>query len=459
MEIQELRQLRPALERFFKRFEPCIKTRPSRRHLRTYLRGQLGPLERKSVEPMALDAHVAPRTLQEFLSEHCWDEDGVTRKLHKVIQRDHGHEDAIAVVDETTFPKCGDKTVGVQRQYCGALGKVENCVATVHIGFVSGDFHALLDGDIYLPRSWAEDRKRCDEVGVPEDVGYRPKWRIALDLLKRSQADGVQLGWLTADEVYGSVGEFRDEVADLGLIYVVEVSSAVPGWSHRPAVEAPGTDGPGRPRVHPRLAPGAPRARAVAKLWKRGGPSWKLFRIKDTQKGPVVWEVRESIFYPSRRGVPTGAVRLLVARNVLSGEVKYFLSCAPEEILLKKLLTVAFSRWHVEKLFKEAKGEVGLDHFEVRRYKSLKRHLILTSLSLYFLAHETDRLRGEKPGVDDLPGEGGGGSPARPGDAATREDAPAGGRGRKDRVLASHGAPGGGVARQGHAPSAATSWH
>ncbi|MEE9132515.1 MAG: IS701 family transposase [Gemmatimonadota bacterium] len=459
MEIQELRQLRPALERFFKRFQPCIKTRPSRRHLRTYVRGQLGPLERKSIEPMALDAHVAPRTLQEFLSEHCWDEDGVTRKLHQVIQRDHGNEEAIAVVDETTFPKCGEKTVGVQRQYCGALGKVENCVATVHIGFVSGDFHTLLDGDIYLPKSWAEDRVRCDEVGVPEDVGYRPKWEIALDLLKRSLADGVKLRWLTADEVYGSVAEFRDGVADRGLIYMVEVSSALPGWSHRPAVEAPGVYLQGKSRVHPRLAPGAPRARAVSKLWKRGGPSWQLFRVKDTQKGPVVWEVRESIFYPSRRSVPTDPVRLLVARNVLSGEVKYFLSCAPQEIPLKKLLSVAFSRWHVEKIFKEGKGEVGLDHFEVRQYKSLKRHLILTSLSLYFLAHETDRLRGEKPGVDDLPGEGGGGGAARPGDVAAREDAPAGGGGREDRVLASHRASGGGVARQGNAPSTATSWH
>jgi SRSO17 transposase len=459
VEIQELRQLRPALERFFKRFEPCIKTRPSRRHLRTYVRGQLGPLERKSVEPMALDARVAPRTLQEFLSEHCWDEDGVTRKLHKVIQRDHGHPEAIAVVDETTYPKCGDKTVGVQKQYCGALGKIETCVATVHIGFVSGDFHALLDGDIYLPQSWAEDRKRCDEVGVPKEVGHRPKWRIAVDLLKRSQADGVQLGWLTADEAYGTVGEFRDEVADLGLIYVVEVSSALHGWSHRPAVEPPGTYSPGNPRTHPRLAPGAPKSRAVSKLWKRGGPSWQLFRVKDTQKGPVVWEVRESSFYPSRRGLPTEPVRLLVARHVLSGEVKYFLSCAPKEVPLKKLLTVAFSRWHVEKLFKEGKGEVGLDHFEVRRYKALKRHLILTSLSLYFLAHETDRLRGEKPRVDDLPGPGGGGGATGFFEANPGADPSAGSCGREDRVLASHGASGDGIACQSDPAAAATIWH
>ena len=441
MDIRELRQLRRSLDRFLKRFEPCIKMPPTRRHLRTYLRGQLGPLERKSVEPMALDAHVPPRTLQEFLSIHRWDEDRVSRKIRKVVQRDHGHEEAIGVVDETTFPKCGTKTVGVQRQWCGALGKIENCVTTVHLGYVAGDFHALVDGDLYLPQSWAEDRERCREAGVPEEVGYRPRWQIALDLVTRSLEDGVCLRWITADEAYGRPPAFRDGVAKRGLLYVVEVDPSLQGWTQKPEMEPPGRYGSrGAPRRRPRLAEGARRARPVSGLWKRGGPPWELFRVKETHKGPAIWRVRETTLYTTRDRIPAHAERLLVAEQVLSGEVKYFLTNAPVEIPLKKILTVAFSRWHIEKLFKEAKGEVGMDHFEVRRYLALKRHLVLTNLSILFLAHETNRLRGEKPRVDDLPGADGGGGAAASWDVPDGTVEEIGGRGEEDRILASLGA-------------------
>lgn len=441
MDTQELRQLRRSLDRFVKRFESCIKMRASQRHLRTYLKGQLGPLERKSVEPMALDARVPPRTLQEFLSIHRWDEDRVSRKIRKVVQRDHGHEEAIGVVDETSFPKCGDKTVGVQRQYCGALGKTDNCVMTVHLGFVSGDFHALIDGDLYLPESWSNDRERCREAGVPEEVAYRPRWQIAMDLITRSLEDGVGLRWITADEAYGRVPAFRDGVAQRDLLYVVEVDPNLQGWTQKPEMEPPGRYSPqGLPRRRPRLAQGARRARPVSGLWKRGGPPWQLFQVKESQKGPVIWRVRETMLYTNRDRVPTATERLLVAEQVLTGEVKYFLTNAPVEIPLRKILTVAFSRWHIEKLFKEAKGEVGMDHFEVRRYLALKRHLVLTNLSILFLAHETDRLRGEKPRVDDLPGADGGGSTAASWDVPVGTVEEIGGSGEEDRILASLGA-------------------
>jgi len=426
MDLQQLRQLRSALDRYVRRFDDCIKTRNSRRHFRTYVGGQLGPLPRKSIEPIALDAHVPPRTLQEFLSIHRWDEEAVGCRLREEVRKDHPHEDAIAVIDETSYVKWGNKTPGVQRQHCGAVGKVENCVVTVHLGHVAGNSHALLDGDLYVPESWADDVDRRREAHIPDDVVYRPKWKIALDLLHRSRKEGFRFRWLTADEEYGRVGEFRDEVDRAGILYVVEIPSRITGWTKRPRVLAVGSRARmGRTLQHPRLAPGERKARPVSELWKRGGPSWHPFRVKDTQKGPGVWSVRETTFHPNRNGVPGDPVRLLVAEEVLTREVKYFLSCAPAEIPLKGVLTVAFSRWHIEKLFKEGKGEVGLDHFEVRNYRSLRRHLVLTNVSLYFLAEETDRLRGEKPAVDDLPGAQGGGGTAGPGDVAARTDAPA----------------------------------
>jgi SRSO17 transposase len=401
MEATELRKLRRELNGFVRKFDDCIKTEQSRRHLRTYIRGQIGPLERKSVEPIALDAGVAPRTLQEFLSIHRWNESAVAQRLRSIIDADHADENAIAVIDETSFAKKGRKTAGVQRQHCGSTGKTDNCVVTVHLGYVTREFHGLIDGDLYLPEeSWSEDRARCREARIPEDVVYRAKWKIGLEILQRSLGEGVRMRWLTADEGYGRVREFRETVGTLGLTYILEIPSTITGWMKKPLLQ------------------GATKARPVSKLWKRGGPSWVKYQIKRTDKGPVVWEARDIPFFPSDHGVRGGEERLVILREVLTGELKYFLSNAPSDVALKTLLMVAFSRWHIERLFQDGKGEVGFDHFEVRSYPSLIRHLILTNLSLYFLSEQTTRLRGEKSVLVDVPGESGGGGPTGPGDVA-----------------------------------------
>jgi SRSO17 transposase len=413
MDIAELRSLRTALDRFAGQFDDCISTQPSRKHLRTYLHGQLGPLKRKSIEPIALDAGVPPRTLQEFLSLHRWDDRAVGRRLRALVIRDHSDPNGIGVIDEVSFPKKGDKTAGVQRQYCGATGKKDNCVVAVALGYAAKDFHSLLDGDLYLPEdAWAEDRARCRSAGIPDDVVYRPKWRIALDLLERAHMEGVPVAWVTADEIYGGTRAFREGVSCLGKHYVVEIPAYLTGWTQLPQVEPSGTVSIyGRTLKKPRLTVGEKKAREVTQLWKRGGPSWTKYLIKTTQKGPVVWEVRETRFFPNHDGVPGKEERLLVAREVLTGEVKYFLSDAPPDVPLEVLLYVAFSRWHIERLFEDAKGEVGFDHFEVRCYRALMRHLVLTALSLFFLCEQTDRLRKKKPVLDTLAGPGCGGGP------------------------------------------------
>ena len=168
MEIQELRRLRPALDKFVAKFDDCISTAPSRRHLRTYINGQLGPLERKSIEPIALDAGVHPRNLQEFLSIHRWDDHAAGRRLREMVRRDHPDPNGIGVIDETSFAKKGTKTPGVPRQHSGSTGKTDNCVVTVHLGYVTRDFHALIDGDLYLPEeTWSNDRERCRAAKIP----------------------------------------------------------------------------------------------------------------------------------------------------------------------------------------------------------------------------------------------------------------------------------------------------
>ena len=413
MELATLRRLRPALERFVSDFDGCIKTRPSREHLRTYINGQLGNLQRKNLEAIALEAQVPVRTLQEFLSLHRWNEELVSQRIRERVRRRHGHDRAIGVIDETSFAKCGGKTVGVKRQYCGATGKIDNCVVTVHLGYVAETFHAILDGDLYLPEDWAQDGARREQAGVPPEVEYRPKWQIALDLIGRSLNEGIALEWITADELYGRTQEFRNQLNGWKLKYVVEIPCDTKGWTRLPEIEPAGTQGPmGRPLTKPRVREGERPARPVEALWHRGGPSWELYRIKDTDKGAVVWKVRETTFYPWTDGVPGPAQRLLIAKNTLEDETKYFLANAAD-VPLAEILCVAFSRFHIEHLFREGKSAVGLNEYQVRCYRSLIRHLILSNLSLLFLAEETGKLRGEKPLVVGVSGAGSGGGSDR----------------------------------------------
>lgn len=402
--LEQITFLKRRLTCFLKQFDDCVKTAPSREHMRTYVNGQVSNLERKSVEPIALEAGVAPRTLQEFLGLHRWDHEAVRRRLQTIVWREHAGGNSIALIDETSCAKKGGKTAGVQRQWCGSTGKKDNCVVTVHLGYSAGDFHVPVDGDLYLPEeSWHDDRDRCREAGIPDEVVYRPKWKIALELLDRTMDNGIEFKYLVADELYGAASSFRSGVARRGMIYVVEVPKSLMGWTKRPRVIAP-EDAPrmGRPRTLPRLAKGAKAARRVEKLWQRGGPPWQHFHVKNTGKGPVVWRARRTRFCPSEGGLPGEECWLIVAHNPITGETKYFLSNACEETPLEVLLHVAFNRWRIERIFEDGKGQVGFDHFEVRNYLPLMRHLILSMVSLLFLTQQTCRLK-KKPFVERTP--------------------------------------------------------
>jgi SRSO17 transposase len=236
MDAHALRQLVPQLHRFVARFSDCFVDRRSREHLPVYVHGRLSDLDRKSVEPIALKAGLPPRTLQEFLSLLSWDELRMRDRVQEIVASEHAGSNTIELIDETSLVKQGTKTPGVQRQWCGHLGKVENCVVTVHLGFVQGEFHCLLDGDLYLPESWHEDRQRCRNAGIPDHVVYRPKWRIALGHYDRARAKGMHLDWLTFDEHYGSKPEFLGELSARNQTWAAEVPKDTCGWLTEPCV-------------------------------------------------------------------------------------------------------------------------------------------------------------------------------------------------------------------------------
>lgn len=411
MEVDQLRQLKPELSKFLSQFDDCFSRSDTRAHLPIYVHGQLSDLPRKSVEPIAVEAGVAPRTLQEFLSQLKWDEDRMRDRLHEIVVADHGGLGTIGIIDETSYVKKGDKTPGVKRQWCGVVGKKENCVVTVHLSFARDDFHSLLDGELYLPQDWADDPNRCAAAGIPEGMTYRPKWTIALELYDRAIGNGLHFDWLVFDEGYGNKPDFLLGLTSRQQRFVAEVPVNIMGWIKPPRVvtRAFRKHGRGKGRKIPRLASGSPRAQRVDELAKgrelRDRP-WKKWRIKDGNKGPMVWEVKHCTFYPKGGdGLPGEPMHLIIARNVLDpAEVKYFVSNAPAETPLKILLRVAFSRWRVERCFEDHKGEVGLDHYEGRLYLGLKRHLIISAVSYLFLAQVRQRLGGEKSRADGVPG-------------------------------------------------------
>jgi len=406
MTDEQVAALGPAFTEYLACFRPCFLTGPTFKHFRTYARGLISDLPRKSVEPIALSAGGAVRTLQEFLADHRWDRPRMRDEVQRRVAREHlpapGRKPSddvgvVGIIDETSVPKKGDKTPGVQRQHCGASGKTDNCVVSVHLAVSFADFRTLLDGELYLPEhTWHEDRGRCRAAHVPDEVVYRPKWEIGIGQVKTALGNGVRFDWVTFDEDYGAKPQFLYDLDALGLLYVGEVPPQFRCWPSFPAYCS---------YQAPFVAKRADNAVVWGKPFK--GQKWRRFTLRRQSLPAQTWQVRAAQVWLQKDGRtdhprcrPTDRTYwLIVARNVHGGEVKYFVSNAPPKTALGTLLGVAFRRWGVEHVFRVAKGEIGLGHFEGRSYVGLMRHMTLCQVVMLFLAERTARLRGEKPGA------------------------------------------------------------
>jgi SRSO17 transposase len=377
MTEQEIAGLGPAFANYLGRFRPCFGQKRTADHFDTYCRGLLSDLPRKSVEPIALAAGTAVRTLQEFLVTSRWDHDAARAGLQRDLADRLAAVPAdplgtVGVIDETSCQKWGDHTPGVQRQYLGCVGKVDNGIVTVHVGVAKGRFQALLDADLYLPEAWDADRGRCRAAGIPDDVRYRPKWRIALEQLARLGSNGVAFDWLVFDEGYGAMVPLLRILGLGGQRFVAEV--------------------PVNFMVRKRL--GGPARRADERLPAADARRGRRFRIAHRTVRDSVWRAAGATVWAAGR-----RQMLIAAINEATGEVKYFLTNATAEPL-GRVLAVAFRRWTVEHAFRLAKQEAGLMHYEGRDYTGLTRHLVLSLIVLGFVAAHTERLRGEKPARD-----------------------------------------------------------
>lgn len=404
MDFATIGRLWGEIERELRLVDPCFTREEPRGHLRTYIKGQLSNIPRKSIEPMALAASTPPRTLQKFLSHHAWDEAGMRDRMQRLIAREHADEHAVGVIDDTAHPKKGRHTPGVKRQYCGTTGKIDNCTISVHLAYAGDDMRVLLDSEVYVPKEWADDAARRCDAGIPEAVEFREKWRIALSLLDRATANGVRFRWLTFDEGYGQGLDFLFALSDRGQRWVAEVPTAIHGWVREPRVmRREHGRGVGRPRRKLRVFVQDSRVSSVENLFRHSpafrNQPWTPLRVKDTTTGPVVWEVKRAKLWLRRDGLPTAEHGLVVARHALTGEIKYFVTNAPSTVRIEEIMSVAFTRWTVERCFEDAKTELGLSHFEVRNWRSLTRHLLLTALGLLVLSRVTSRHRPKSAGT------------------------------------------------------------
>jgi SRSO17 transposase len=373
MTEQEITDLGPAFSKYLNLFRDSLGKDRTAKHFDTYCRGLLSDLPRKSVEPIALAAGTAVRTLQEFLVTAVWQHasarDTFQQQLQTVIvDLPDDPLGTIGVIDETSCRKWGDQTPGVQRQYLGCVGKVDSGIVTVHIGVAKGQFQALLDADLFLPKSWSDDRPRCRDAGIPDNVRHRTKWRLAMDQLLRLTGNGVSFDWLVFDEGYGAAVPFLRLLNVVNQRFVAEVPVS---FSVRDKLDGP------------------PR-RADARLTAADAKGGKRHRIAHRTVRASFWRATSVRVWVADR-----EHTLVATVDEATGEVKYFLTNATTA-LLSRVLAVAFRRWTVEHAFRLGKQEAGLLDYEGRDYTGLLRHLTLALLVLGFVACHTQRLREKK---------------------------------------------------------------
>lgn len=346
--------------------------REPRERALSYLKCLLSPIERKNGWQLAEFAgDKTPDGVQRLLASYEWDAELVRDDLRRYVVEHLGEPEAVLVIDETGFIKKGTKSVGVKRQYSGTAGKIENCQIGVFLAYATSKGRAFLDRELYLPREWAEDGQRRSEAGVPEDVRFSTKPQLAEAMLKRALDDGVPASWVTGDEVYGSDRRLRMWLEQQQVSHVLAIKGNEPLW----------TEGGFAQRSSELVEPIEAATLAV----QVPAEAWVRLSAGDGAKGPRLYDWARVPIRPLKE--PGKGYWLLLRRSIAKPEeMAYYVCFGPAQTTLLELVRVAGMRWAIEEGFEEAKGEVGLDQYEVRKWVSWYRHITLALLAHAFLA-------------------------------------------------------------------------
>lgn len=396
MDEQKLTKLRTELTSFLDDVAGSLGHARRRRWCDAYLRGVLLDGHRKSVEPMAARLRAIEsgdedyeQALQQFLNQSPWDEQDLLDALQIWIAGRFG-TDGFLIIDDTGFPKQGEHSVGVARQYTGTLGKVASCQVAVTLQFATAAHVVALDAQLYLPEVWTKNRERMTQAGVPDTVGYQPKWQMALDMVRRAAGNGFE-GIVLADSLFGTVTEFREQLVADGWTYCVGIDSTLKVIAADADLgPVPKSSGIGRPPTRPaKVRAGAPSS--SVKGWALDhATDFRTVTWREGSKGKMsgrfaAWRVRPAHKLSAGKE-PLAACWLLAEwPEGTDAPAKYFFSNLPANTSLKRLVATAKSRWWVEHSYRELKDELGLDHFEGRSWRGWNHHVVLVLMAYAFL--------------------------------------------------------------------------
>jgi SRSO17 transposase len=397
---------------FLQRYLPRFYRVEQRATAALVIRGRLGGLERKTSEPIAIEAGLPRKPVQFFVGSGKWDDEAVMAELRAHVGETMAAPDGVVLIDGSAFPKKGAESCGVARQWCGRLGKVDNCQVGVFLAYAAAGGYAPLDRRLYLPEEWAGDEARRQKCHVPPEVAFREKWQIALDLLDRS-LPGLAHGWVAGDDEFGRASEFRAALRQRKERYVLDApcNTTVRDLERR------------RP---PRKRAGVGRKREVpfvrADAWVASQPEsrWERIAVRDGEKGPLVVDAMTVRVRTKQEGRVGPEERLVVIRAVGESRVDYALTNAGPEVPLGEVVRAQRQRHRIEEMFAAGNGEAGLDHYEVRSWVGWHHHMTLSLVALWFLCLERRQTGGENPGDDRAAGT------THPGPAAPRPAAQSG---------------------------------
>lgn len=370
----------------------------------TYLQGLLGSSPRKNVEQMALGLREKVRSLQYFVGQSQWETEPVIAIHQGLIGESLGEEHGVMLIDESSAVKQGTASVGVAAQYCGSVGKIANGQVGVYLGYASRKGYSLIEGKLFMPEKWFEEelteqRQACD---VPEDLVFKTKPEIGLELLKSAiQRGKLPFFWVAADALYGDSPAFRDGVAATGKFYFTAIKDNSLIWCSPPKVHVPQWSGHGRHPTRLRLSDKRkqpiPVKNLVQKIQKQ---DWTRAVIKEGSKGPIVCDFAFLRVTESRAGLPAAELWLIIRRNLDDpSEIKYFFSNAPLSTPLEEFVRISGMRWPIETIFEESKGEIGMDHYEMRSWIGWHHHMLLVSLAHHFLVRLRIQFQDQSPAL------------------------------------------------------------
>jgi SRSO17 transposase len=379
------------LERFVEPFAACLTRSKQHALTQKYVAGLLSQVERKNVESIAYHHDQDRQMLQKFIGQYTWDHQPIVGELVRQVAAELGTADAVLVFDPSGFPKKGNESVGVQRQWCGRLGKVDNCQVGVYMAYVATAEHALIDMRLYLPKGWARSRGRRVKAGVPKEIKFHTRHTLALQMLDE-HAGKLPHAWVAGDDEMGKIPEFLGQLHARGERYLL----AVPSNTLVRDLEAdpPPYSGRGRHRLSPWMRVDR-WCRAIA------NSAWTKIDVRDGDKGPLTVEaVKVRIRAKTSPGEGMDETLVVIRERQADGTMKhdYYLSNAPRETPLAEFTRVSKAEHRIEECLQRSKGEAGLADYEVRTWRGWHHHQTLSLVATWFLTRETQRGKKSHPG-------------------------------------------------------------